>query len=559
MNLAYYSLLALVPIVAVFLFLVVLRWPARRAMPVAYGVTFLVALFLWETPFSQLAASTIQGWFIAATILYIVFGAVLLLYTLKESGAVGVIRRGFLEISPDRRIQVIIIAWLFGAFIEGASGFGTPAMVAAPLLLAIGFPAMAAVVVALIIQSTPVSFGAVGTPILIGVNQGLSGADSVAAHLGATGLSMDEYIHLTGMHVAVFHAVVGTFIPLIMVCVLTRFFGENRSWREGLGVWKFALFAGLAFTIPYALIAIALGPEFPSLFGGLIGLALVVIAARRRILAPAEAWDFQRREEWPAVWMGTMTGEVATGRAEMRLWRAWIPYVLVGVILMMTRLDGFPFKGWLSAWAVTWEGIFGTEVTATATPLYLPGTVFIIVVAMTCFIQRMNGEEMRRALGGAGNMLAGTAVALAFAVPMARMFINSGVNDAGLESMPIVLAEGIAEVAGGTWPFFAPLIGAFGAFIAGSNTISNMMFSLFQFGVAEQIGVSTLVVVSLQAVGGAAGNMICVHNVVAASATVGLVGREGQLIRLVLLPMIYYVVAAGILGLIAAYLVFGRG
>jgi lactate permease len=137
---------------------------------------------------------------------------------------------------------------------------------------------------------------------------------------------------------------------------------------------------------------------------------------------------------------------------------------------------------------------------------------------------------------------------------MARMFINSGVNTTGLEAMPIVLAEGMAALAGDLWPLFAPLTGAFGAFIAGSNTISNMMFSLFQFGVAEQIGASTLVVVAMQAVGGAAGNMICVHNVVAASATVGLSGREGQLIRRVLLPMFYYVVFAGVLAMLTAYL-----
>ena len=123
-------------------------------------------------PFTQIAAGSIKGVILAFNILFIVFGAILLLNTLKEAGAITVIRQGFTEISPDRRIQAIIIAWLFGAFIEGAAGFGAPAAIAAPLLVAIGFPAMAAVMVSLIIQSTPVSFGAVGTPILVGVNGG---------------------------------------------------------------------------------------------------------------------------------------------------------------------------------------------------------------------------------------------------------------------------------------------------------------------------------------------------------------------------------------------------
>jgi len=146
-------------------------------------------------------------------------------------------------------------------------------------------------------------------------------------------------------------------------------------------------------------------------------------------------------------------------------------------------------------------------------------------------------------------LAAGTA--LTFAVPMVQVFINSGMTSE-YPSMPLVLADGISSITGWLWPMFSPVIGALGAFIAGSNTLSNMMFSLFQFATALDIGLglhSAAVVVALQAVGGAAGNMICVHNVVAASATVGLVGREGDLIRKALIPMTYYVFAAGTLGM----------
>jgi lactate permease len=114
--------------------------------------------------------------------------------------------------------------------------------------------------------------------------------------------------------------------------------------------------------------------------------------------------------------------------------------------------------------------------------------------------------------------------------------------------MPIVLASAAAGVAGIAWPFFAPFIGGFGAAIAGSNTVSNMMFALFQFEMGQRIAVDPMWVVALQAVGGAAGNMICVHNVVAASAVVGLLGREGQVIRLTLLPFVYYALLPGAVG-----------
>ena len=161
------ALLSLLPIISVAVFLVMLRWPASRAMPIAYIVAVVLAYFVWQVPTTKIMAASANGLIVALTLIYIIFGAILLLNTLLQSGAIQTIRQGFSDISPDRRIQVIIIAWLFGSFIEGSAGFGTPAAVAVPLMVGLGFPAMAAVVAGMIIQSTPVSFGAMGTPILV--------------------------------------------------------------------------------------------------------------------------------------------------------------------------------------------------------------------------------------------------------------------------------------------------------------------------------------------------------------------------------------------------------
>jgi len=173
MSLGFTACLALLPIITVFSLIVLLKQPATRAMPSAYLLTCLLALVVWKVPFLQVAAASVDGLVTAASILYIILGAILLLHLIQESGGILAIKQSMFRVSTDRRVQAIIIAFLFGSFIEGAAGFGTPAAVAAPLLVAIGFPAMAAVMVALIIQSTPVSFGAVGTPILIGINAGL--------------------------------------------------------------------------------------------------------------------------------------------------------------------------------------------------------------------------------------------------------------------------------------------------------------------------------------------------------------------------------------------------
>ncbi len=341
------ALISIAPLLVVFLLLVLRRWPAKRTMPLAYVLTAVLAFAYWQVPAVRIAAASIQGMVIAAELLYIIFGALLLLFVLKHSGAVAAIRDGFHSISPDRRIQAIIVAWAFGSFIEGASGFGTPAAV---------------------------------------------------------------------------------------------------------------------------------------------GVLLVVMR-----LNPA-IWEFVNHT------------------------KIKIPNLL------------------------------GTDISTATAPLRLPGTIFLIVSLCCLLLHRMSFRRFGAAVCESSRALVGAAVAIVFAVPMVRIFILSGVNDAGLQSMPTELAAAAAELTGRAWPAFSAVIGAVGAFVAGSNTISNMTFSLFQFDVALRIGLSPLWIVALQAVGGAAGNMICVHNVVAASATVGLFGQEGALIRKTLIPTIYYLLAAAAVG-----------
>ncbi len=533
------TLVALTPILAVFIFLVILRMPAVRAMPISLLLTALAALLFWQVPLVQVIASALEGLIIAASILWILFGAILLLNTLRESGAIDTIRNGFMHITPDRRVQAIIVAWLFGAFLEGAAGFGAPAAITGPLLAALGFPALAAVMLALVANSSPVSFGAVGTPILIGVGEGLQTGGTVdpavTAYLG--GQSFEAFLQAVAVQAIQIDLLVGSFIPLILVAMLTRFFGENKSWREGLAIWPFAIFAGFCFTIPALLVAVFFGPEFPSIIGGLVGLAVVVTAARRRFLLPEEPWRFGRYLPEPSL------------PTHLTLRQAWMPYVLVAVLLVLTRLAFLPFNDWLRSVKIGWSQILGTEISASIEPLYLPGAVFIVVVIATIFLHHLSRRQVKDAVSASAKTLVGSAIALGAAVPMVRIFINSGVNEAGLASMPIELAGVLAGSISQGWPAVAPIVGSLGSFISGSATFSNMMFSLLQFSVAEQAGLSPLVVLAMQVLGANAGNMICVVNVVAAASVVKLLGQEGAIIRLTLGPMLYYALWAGILGL----------
>ena len=548
------AILSMLPIISVAIFLVLLRWPASRAMPIAYVVAALLAIAVWGVSISKVLAASINGLIVAFSLIYIIFGAILLLNTLIQSGAIHAIRQGFSDITPDRRIQVIIIAWLFGSFIEGSAGFGTPAAVAVPLMVGLGFPAMAAVVAGMIIQSTPVSFGAMGTPILVGVNTGLSADPEMLAYAAGLGFNeWEQFLAFIAGKVALIHALAGTFIPLIVVSAMTRFFGKNRSLSEGLQVWKFAIFAALAMTIPYYWVATNFGPEFPSMFGGLIGLVIVVIAAKLGFLMPdpAAPWDFDKKENWDPELPG-QTQQQSTDAPTMNLFLAWSPYLFIAGLLVITRYRAWDLESLLRhsnpfiTWS--WPEILGSDISASFQPLWSPGTIFIIVSLITILLHRMRFAQYKVALGSSLKTLIPASTALVFTVPMVQVFINTSGGTAGFEQMPIALAEGVANLTASAWPFFSTFVGGLGAFVAGSNTVSNMMFSLFQFGVGERILVDPTWIVALQAVGGASGNIICVHNVVAASAVVGLIGKEGVVIRKTFLPFLYYAGISGAIG-----------
>jgi lactate permease len=510
------ALLALLPIALGGVLLVGFRVAAKHAMPAAYLAAVVVALGAWRMSPTRVAAASVQGLFLTFDLLFIIFGALLLLHTLERSGGVAALRRSFHGVSDDRRVQVVIVAWLFGSFIEGAAGFGTP--------------------------------------VLVGVQGGLGG-EVFAEALAGAGLTMLDYLRLVTARVVFLHAVAGVFMPTLMVVMMTRFFGERRSWTEGLSILPFTLFGGLAFVVPYVLFGTFLGPEFPSLLGAPVGLAVVVVAARRGFLVPADVWVFPRREAWADDWVSGLEEEMAEGPAGRRISTAlaWAPYLLVGVLLVLTRLPALPLGAGLRSVALAWADILGTGIAATTTPLYLPGFVLLVVVALTALLHRMPAREVAAAVRSSASVLVGAGIVLVFTVPMVRVYINSEVNAAGLLSMPLAMAEWVAGNVGQVWPLFAGATGALGAFIAGSNTVSNLMFSAFQFGVAERLGMSTVMIVALQAVGAAAGNMVAIHNVVAASATVGLLGQEGATLRKTILPTVYYLVVVGLLGLLAVH------
>ncbi|MBU8913618.1 MAG: L-lactate permease [Spirochaetales bacterium] len=559
------ALLASLPILVTIALMVGFNWPAKRVMPIAWVIALAIAASYWRMPVRWLAGATVSGLLSAFNILLIVFGAILLMNTLKHSGAINAINGTFHRISPDRRIQAIVVAFLFVSFIEGAAGFGTPAALAAPLLVSLGFPPLAAVILTLVGDSTAVSFGAVGTPIIGGVARVLD-SPGVREAVAGYGWSWETFIGQIGLWSALPHFVVGTVMPLVIVMILTKFFGPKRSFKEAFEVAPFALFAGLSFSIPYVLIAAFVGPELPAILGALIGLTVTILAARRGFLMPQKAWDFGSTDSWDDEWLSTAGGghetrardqaaaEAHGGEHRIGPLLAWLPYLLVALILVATRIPAFGIKQLITAPGVTirWDGILDTTLNYTLQLLYLPGTVpFILVSLVTIGLHRMRREEATEAWSLSVKQIGPALIALVFAVAMVNVMRFSGNNPLDRPDMISALSEAAARALSPVWTFVAPFVGALGTFMTGSNTVSNVLFAGFQYGVAAEAGLSRTIIVGLQVVGGAAGNMICVHNVVAASTTVGVLGREGRIIRTNLLPAAIYALIVGAVAFLA--------
>jgi len=579
---------AALPLFIVGLLLIGLLWSATRTMPVAWLSAVVIGAVVWGMPASWIIAASISGVLTAFQILFIVFGALVLLYTMLRAGAFSTLNRSFTTVSDDRRVQIVLVAFFLSAFIEGAAGFGTPAAVVAPLLLGLGFPALAAVVAALIGHAIAVTYGAVGTPIIVGIREPLENVGYINQVLAGNDQTATEFAINVAAWAATYHLLIGFMMPLFAVGIVVYFFTPqgSRSMEPIIEVVPLCLFAGFAFVIPYWITA-QVSAELPALVGSMVGAAVVIAALRAGYFQPSTEWDFPPLEEWPSHWLGSIQPEdvesVLTEDREMSLLKAWFPYIfLIGCLLLTRSIDpmssllqgetvillGTPLSLQIASVATVageftigillfeWTQIAGTTIGNSINLLYVPGMWLLASAVIAVPLYRLPTEAVSAIWKEAAVKLVTPLIALSFVLAMVQVMLQSGSHTPGLDSMIVVLAVVTADVLGPAYPLVAPLIGALGAALVGSNTVSNITFGPLQFFAADSLGISRELTVGAQAVGGAVGNLVAIHNVVAALATVGLVGEEGRVIRLTLIPLIYYVVCAGIVSVILTYLMF---
>ena len=484
--------LAALPLTFVLIAMVVLRWSAMFAGAAGLALALMLSVGLIgpfdignAAPVDRMASglgALAEAVHSAVTILWIILPALVIYEYLQRTGGAERIRGALAGLTEDRRLQAILIAWFFGLFIEGTAGFGTPVALGAPLLVGLGYAPVRAVALALLGHAAGVSFAAVGTPTL--------------AQLELSDLDPRE---LSG-RIAFLHAALGWILLLFMV----RLAGEGPLRGRDLA-W--AALAAVCFFGPVVVLAVFTGPELPSLGGALIGGFVFVMILRRN--GPSKPLSAR-----------SLLPDLA-------------PYLMIVALILITRLIG-PVEDALRAPTLSWN--MHDTFSGSFQPLYHPGTLMwlgLILGALLTGRFAMIGPSAAAAL----RRVVPVSLALLMMLGLSRVLVHSG--------MIAALAEAAAQT-GGLWPVLAPAVGVLGTFITGSATASNILFTELQLAAAASLSLPPTTMAAAQALGAAIGNVIAPHNIIAGAATVGLIGREGEVLSRTLGAGVLYTVLGGL-------------
>jgi len=495
---------------------------------------------------AHVGAFTTLGFLSAINVILIVFSAIFLLNTMIELKFIEAIGNGLNDITQDRRIQILIIAWLFGAFIEGASGFGTPGALAAPLLVGLGIPVFFASLASLMANYPPVAFGAVGTPTVMGFDSIRSCIDAAHGEIVADAV----FAELNAM-VGFTNIFIGSFVPFLIIATIVIRDGRNRGLKDAISVLPLCLFAGFLFTIPTWIIS-HIGPELPSLIGALIALPTFIFAIKKGVLIPKDTYRFPD---------DPIRLQAKTSNKGISLVTAWSPYVIIAVLLTVSRLPWLPFVRMLNHPNVTISitGLFGFEgINWNWHILNNAGLLpFLPVSLIFLIIRKSSSITIARTFTKTANQLKNAIVALLFGVALVQImrFTNFSHPDGVAEAMTTEIARTLASTLGAIFPLIGPMIGALGSFVSGSHTVSNVMFYGLQMEAAELLGLPVVLALVGQTVGASIGNMVAIHNAVSISATTGAAGSEGKMIAATFVPFILCLLLTSLV--LYIYLVLG--
>ncbi|WP_312828808.1 L-lactate permease [Pantoea anthophila] len=527
------SLVALIPILFFFFALIKLKMKGYLAATLTVVLALLVALFLYRMPVAQALAAVVYGFLYGLwPIAWIIVAAVFVYKISVKTGQFDIIRASILSITPDQRLQMLIVGFSFGAFLEGAAGFGAPVAITAALLVGLGFNPLYAAGLCLIVNTAPVAFGAMGIPIIVAGQ--VTGLDSFAIGQMA-----------------------GRQLPLLTLIVLFWIMAIMDGWRGVKETWPAVMVAGGSFAVAQFLSSNFLGPELPDIISSLA--SLISLTLFLRVWKPVRIFRFADA--------GAKQGDALTPPQTYRLSqivRAWMPFLFLTATVTLWSIP--PFKALFTQGGALYEWVLNIPVpllnglvarvppvVSSATPypaLYkldlisATGTAILIAAIAAMIFLRMKPRAGLQTFAATLKELALPIYSIGMVLAFA--FIS---NYSGLSA---TLALALAHT-GHAFTFFSPFLGWLGVFLTGSDTSSNALFAALQATTAQQIGVSDILLVAANTTGGVTGKMISPQSIAIACAAVGLVGRESDLFRFTVKHSLIFTCMVGLITTLQAY------
>ena len=528
------SAIALIPIVFFFLALAVFRMKGSVAGTITVALAFLVSMFLYKMPIAMAVASMIYGFFYGLwPIAWIIIGAVFLYKISVKTGQFDIIRSSILSLTEDQRLQMLLVGFAFGTFLEGAAGFGAPVAITAALLVGLGFKPLYAAGLCLIVNTAPVAFGAMGIPIIV-----------------AGQVSGIETIQISQM--------VGRQLPIMVPIVLIWIMAIMDGWRGVKETWPAIFVGGGSFALAQFLTANYVGPELPDITAAIA--ALVSLTVLLKFWQPKHIFRFEDEKQVDPNIAFAAQKSYSVGQ----IVKAWSPFAVLTAMVTLWSIK--PFKDLFAKDGALHDLVISIKVpflhqmiqklppvvpeikdydaiykfdwlSATGTAIMIAAVITIIYLkmkpkdAVVTFVETVN--ELKTPIYSIGMVLAFAFIA----------------NYSGLSA---TLALALAHT-GQAFTFFSPFLGWVGVFLTGSDTSANALFSALQATTAQQIGVPEVLLVAANTSGGVTGKMISPQSIAIACAAVGLVGKESDLFRFTVKHSITFTVMIGIIITLQAY------
>lgn len=521
---------ALLPFLLLFSFIFIFKKSVLYSVLISLFTLIFSSIFVWKMDFLRIVASSTKALFFSVEIILIILGALMILEILHKKDFINFYKKIFASISNDKRIYVLLIGWCLIYFLEGVAGFGTPLIIAIPLFLALGFSPVNAVIISLIGDTVPVIFGAIGLPIFYGIKS--SFADNVITDSFLTNLSLS---------VSFFNLFLGIIIPLVILFIFTKL--EKKPLSYFTEFIPFASVIALIVSLSAFLTTYFLGAELTSVIGGLVGIIAVILFAKK-------AWFLRKIKEKPL----SLKNYTIPNKKEIFV--AIFPYVLILSLLIITRLPYLPIGSFLiSFYQVQIPEIFNFKINYSFSPFYNAGILMVFSALASCIFFRFSLKENLAIIKTSFQKIFKPFLTLLFVLIFVQIYVYSGENNANLPSMLTFLAGNLSLYFSSIWPFFAPFVGALGSFASGSATFSNLIFSNLQYEIGLVNNFEPLLILTLQALGAAAGNMVALHNVIMATTVANIAGKEAFILRKIFPVLLFYLLILALVGLIFANLI----